>query len=1083
MTHMREIAFIDSGIPDLDAFLAGLRSDVDGIVLDAASPALTQIAGALKGCAGLDAVHIVAHGQPGEVRFAAGALTLQSLRAYAPQLREIGLALDCEGRLQLWTCQTAYGARGATFVAALERATGARVAASTTPIGAETRGGRWELDAFRGRSEIQPPLAPAAVASYAGLMALKTWKGSGSTSAPKSGNWSRSSNWSPSGVPLAGDDVVIGGSSTYTLTLNVTATPNLNSVTIRDGGATLAVGTSTLNVVGTSSTAINVTAGHITIAGGKISDAGGLALASGASLSGSGTVAALLSGVGTITASGGTLDLTGTVSSGLTLSINSAVVSDLKIDGKATAATIAMSSANQTLEIGAGGNLTISASENITSGHIQLDGGTLTDTSGITLSSGATLSGKGTVSAPLSGGGTITASGGVLEFQNAVDSSTASAFQIANVSGADLRFDGNVGSIGATPVHPTISFNGANGLLDLSHTTLGNFQGIIANFGSGDGIEVAGATGVTLDSTGTILTVSGSSGSLGTIALASSYTGDTFSVSNNIISVSLPSPPTVTVGNVISGPSDSNNAALNGFYAIPPDNALAASANNIVMAENDVFEITSLTGTVIQAPESLSTFFSSVAGGYTLTDPRALFDPTSGRFIVTTDALTVNSAGAVTGSAVLYAISGTAGPTDWTYGQVNTTYGINGTATWADQPTIASNGTNLYVTSAQFGVSSGQYVTNVVTIIPLSGGAATTYNLGSAADYRPAAVSGGSYFVGYTGDSLSILYNSNGSNTFTSNSISLGSIDVGSGTYTAAQLGTSVLLDAGDNAVASTVVAGKYLYAVFEVVPPGETQPAVHWVKIDLSSNSVAAQGNITGPGGATAFNPSIAVDGNGDVLVNYTVSSSTMDPAAYASVMPAGSSSFLSPVLYGSSVAPETATFGVTNNVIRWGDYSSAVADPAAANSFVVSNEVVPSAQSIFNNAPWATVTATISLSPGTSSAVIASSSTTTSSTSSNTASTSTSQLALLTADASARYHHADAFASTVAALDAMNLPDFARASGTTFAGDHASLGLLVNYMASTFVGGSDGHGWTPMVDPTTANTAHIPTLTIAHG
>ncbi|MGH9548015.1 MAG: DUF4347 domain-containing protein, partial [Terriglobales bacterium] len=992
-------------------------------------------------------VHIVAHGQPGEVRFSAGALTLQNLRAYTPQLREIGRALDCEGRLQLWACQTAYGVRGATFLAALECATGARVAASTTPIGAESRGGRWELDAVGGRSEVQPPLAPAAVASYAGLMALRTWRGTASTSRPNSGSWSRSSSWSPTGVPVTGDSVLIGGSSTYTLSMNVAATPNLNSVTISDGGATLAVGTSTLNVAGTSSTAINVTAGHITIAGGKISDAGGLALGSSASLKGSGTVAALLSGGGTVTASGGVLDLTGTVSSGLTLAINSAVASDLKIDGTATATTIAINSANQTLEIGATGSLTINASESVTSGHIQLDGGSLTDPSGMTLGGGATLSGKGTVSAPLSGGGTITASGGILEFQSAVDSSTASTFKIANVAGADLQFDGTVGT---ASIHPTISFNGANGLLDLSHTSLGNFQGIIANFASGDGIDVAGATGATLDSTGTILTVSGNSGTLGTITLGASYTGDTFSVTNNIISVSPASPPpppapppppppppsspTLSVANVISGPSDSNNATLNGYYAIPPDNALAASASAIVMAENDVIEITSLSGTVIQAPESLSTFFAPVVGSNNfLTDPRALFDATSGRFIVTTDALTTNAAGAVTGSAVLYAISSTAGPTGWTYGQVNTTYGINGTTTWADQPTIASNGTDLYVTTAQFGVRSGQYVANAVTIIPLSGGAVTAFNLGSLADYRPAAVPGGSYFVGYTGDSLSILYNSNGSSNFTSSSISLGSIDVGSGIYTAAQKGTSVLLDAGDNSVASTVVAGNYLYAVFEVVPPGGTQPAVHWVKIDLTNNTVAAQGNIAGPGGAAAFNPSIAVDGNGDALVNYTVSSSTMDPAAYASVMPAGSSSFLSPVLYGSSVAPETATFGVTNNVIRWGDYSSAVADPAAANSFVVSNEVVPSAQSNFNNAPWGTVTAVITVSPGTSSAVIASSSTTTSSTSSNAVGTSTIQLAHLTANASAEFHGWDAFASTVAALDATNMPSFAPVPGLT--------------------------------------------------
>ena len=933
-------------------------------------------------------------------------------------------------------------------------------------------------------------------------MTARTWKGSGPTWFPSSGNWNSSGNWSPSGVPVAGDSVAMGGFSTYTLTVNVAATPNLGSVTISDGGATLAVGASTLNVAGTSSTAINVTAGHITIAGGKISDAGGLALASGTSLKGSGTVAALLSGHGTITASGGVLDLTGTVGSGLSLAINTAAVSDLKIDGSATAGPIAMSSANQTLEIGAVGSLTITASESVTGGHIQLDGGALTDASGVTLGGGATLSGKGTVSAPLSGGGTITASGGTLEFKSAIDSSSASTFQIANVAGADLQFDGNVGT---ASIHPTISFSGANGLLDLSHTSLGNFLGIIANFAAGDGIEVAGATGATLDSTGKTLTVSGSSGTLGTIALGSSYTGDTFSVANNIISVSPgspppppppgsppppppapppppppPSPPTVTLGTVINGPSNTNNATLNGFDVIPPDNALAASASAIVMAENDVIEITGLDGTVIQAPESLSTFFAPVAGSYNfLTDPRAVFDPTSGRFIVTTDALITNAAGAVTGSAVLYAISSTTGPTGWTYGQVNTTYNVGGQATWGDQPTIATNGTNLYVTTAQFGVSSGQYVTNGVTIIPLSGGKVTAFNLGNAADYRPAAVPGGSYYVGYTGDSLSLLFNSNGSSSFTSTSISLGAIDVGSGAYTAAQKGSSVLLDAGDGSVASTAVAGNTLYAVFEVVPPGGAQPAVHWVQINLANSTLVAQGTIAGPGGAAAFNPSIAVDGNGDVLVNYTVSSSTMDPAAYASVMPAGSSSFLSPVLYGSSAAPETADFGVNNNVIRWGDYSSAVADPAAANSFVVSNEIVPSAQTPLNDAPWATVTANISVSPGTSSPVIASNSTTTGS--STGGSTTTSHLAALTASTGWGDHRWDA-SSTVAALDATNIPSFAPTFGVGFDDGHGSLGLLINWMASAFAGGSNGHGWTPTVDQTDHNT-HPPNLTIGHG
>src|SRR6516165_2829142 len=141
------------------------------------------------------------------------------------------------------------------------------------------------------------------------------------------------------------------------------------------------------------------------------------------SLSGWGSVAGSLSGNGTVTASGGTLDLIGSIN-GPQLLIATAAGSDLKIDGTATpAGAIAISSANQTLEIGAAGNLSIGAAETVSAGHIQLDGGSLADASGIALSAGATLSGKGTVSAAVSGAGTITANGGILEFKNAVDGS------------------------------------------------------------------------------------------------------------------------------------------------------------------------------------------------------------------------------------------------------------------------------------------------------------------------------------------------------------------------------------------------------------------------------------------------------------------------------------------------------------------------------------------------------------------------------------------------------------------------------------------------------------------------------------
>ena len=123
-------------------------------------------------------------------------------------------------------------------------------------------------------------------------------------------------------------------------------------------------------------------------------------------------------------ASGGTLDLLGTVSSGVVLAIDNASPSVLKISGTATsAAAITLNNANQTLEIGPSGSLTISAAQAATAGTIQMDGGTLTDASGLTITSPAVLTGEGTIAANIAAStGTITATGGTLEVTGTVTS-------------------------------------------------------------------------------------------------------------------------------------------------------------------------------------------------------------------------------------------------------------------------------------------------------------------------------------------------------------------------------------------------------------------------------------------------------------------------------------------------------------------------------------------------------------------------------------------------------------------------------------------------------------------------------------
>jgi len=124
MMYSREIAFIDAGIDDIEALIAGLRPDVAPVLLSPYKPALVQMADALRGVVELRAIHIVAHGRPGEVAFASGALSVENLGAYSSELVAIGAALSERSGFNLWSCQTAKGESGRACVAALSRAAG-----------------------------------------------------------------------------------------------------------------------------------------------------------------------------------------------------------------------------------------------------------------------------------------------------------------------------------------------------------------------------------------------------------------------------------------------------------------------------------------------------------------------------------------------------------------------------------------------------------------------------------------------------------------------------------------------------------------------------------------------------------------------------------------------------------------------------------------------------------------------------------------------------------------------------------------------------------------------------------------------
>ena len=146
ITHVREIAFIDPAVVDIPVLVAGLRPEVVPVLLGGELPAAEVIARTVRDYEALDAIHIVAHGRPGELSFTAGALSRASIDHHAADLAAIGDALGPDGEVLLWSCHTGEGVHGRAFVEALSRSIGAPVAAATGAVGSASLGGRWELD-------------------------------------------------------------------------------------------------------------------------------------------------------------------------------------------------------------------------------------------------------------------------------------------------------------------------------------------------------------------------------------------------------------------------------------------------------------------------------------------------------------------------------------------------------------------------------------------------------------------------------------------------------------------------------------------------------------------------------------------------------------------------------------------------------------------------------------------------------------------------------------------------------------------------------------------------------------------------
>ncbi|MCB1087626.1 MAG: DUF4347 domain-containing protein, partial [Verrucomicrobiae bacterium] len=179
VSERQEIVFISADVYDHDYLASQLDPRMEVILIDISSDGVNQMATALQGRSGIDAIHLITHGSAGELYLGDVVLDAANMSGeYADELAMIGAALSSDGDFLIYGCEFAAGDTGTAAAGLIAALTGADVAASTDDTGATALGGDWDLEYRTGNLDSDALSMPG----YGALLAPPVWSISGSAS-------------------------------------------------------------------------------------------------------------------------------------------------------------------------------------------------------------------------------------------------------------------------------------------------------------------------------------------------------------------------------------------------------------------------------------------------------------------------------------------------------------------------------------------------------------------------------------------------------------------------------------------------------------------------------------------------------------------------------------------------------------------------------------------------------------------------------------------------------------------------------------------------------------------------------------
>ncbi len=416
-----------------------------------------------------------------------------------------------------------------------------------------------------------------------------------------------------------------------------------------------------------------------------------------------------------------------------------------------------------------------------------------------------------------------------------------------------------------------------------------------------------------------------------------------------------------------AGLSLGDTRPLSGNYA-PPDTDGAIGPGHFVEFINGGYAVYNRNGTLAASAISDATFWQNAGISSTvlsagLSDTRIKYDTQSGRWFAAE--ITVSD----TSNAVLLAVSKTSNPLD---GWTATSYVAPGSARFLDYPTLSVDANAVYIGTNDFSSSTGSFVgatlssipkTSLLAPAPTTAGMSTFSQSGTPSmGFTPQVPTNTA--TGYTGSAIVAMNASTYNrvqvtpiNNTASASATLGSASAvvvandGDPTWARQPDGTRNI-DTIDNRFSGTIYqVGDKIYAANAFNPgvkSGGTTPtaagysAIHWVVLDANSGTLLQEGLISDPAN-DLWQPSIAANANGDVVIGYNMSGLGTNISAFAAIGHTvnGSLSFSDQVLLKTSPVNNYTDGFSSTTPDRWGDFSATMVDPTTPNTFWTIQEV----------------------------------------------------------------------------------------------------------------------------------------------